>query len=269
MMEYSIDLGLSEYWMLHSPTMPRWRTTLVAVSRSMWYSSLERVCEGEMTTESPVCTPMGSKFSMLHTVMQLSAASRTTSYSTSFQPNILLSTRICGATDSALAAIDLRCASSLQIPEPRPPRAKALRIITGNPPISLAAFTESSTVSTAIETAIFSSISLSLFANNSRSSVAMTTSIGVPSTVTPYFSKMPLRYISTAQLRAVWPPMLTRMPSGFSRLMTSSTKSGFTGRKNTWSADCVASPPVLVCTEAMFGFIRITCLPSSFNALIA
>ena len=72
--------------MLHSPTMPRWRTTLIAVVRSMWYSSSVRVCEGATTIESPVCTPSGSKFSMLQTVMQLSAASRTTSYSTSFQP---------------------------------------------------------------------------------------------------------------------------------------------------------------------------------------
>ena len=56
--------------------------TLIAVSRSMWYSAFESVCDGAMTIESPVCTTSGSKFSMLHTVMQLSAASRTTSYST-------------------------------------------------------------------------------------------------------------------------------------------------------------------------------------------
>ena len=54
----------------------------MAVLRSMWYSELVSVWLGAMTIESPVCTPSGSKFSMLHTVMQLSAASRTTSYST-------------------------------------------------------------------------------------------------------------------------------------------------------------------------------------------
>ena len=36
---------------------------------------------------SPVCTPMGSRFSMLQTMMQLSAVSRTTSISNSFQPS--------------------------------------------------------------------------------------------------------------------------------------------------------------------------------------
>jgi hypothetical protein len=42
--------------------------------------------------ESPVCTPIGSMFSMLQMVMQLSAASRITSYSISFQPISDLST---------------------------------------------------------------------------------------------------------------------------------------------------------------------------------
>src|ERR1700722_15251527 len=36
--------------------------------------------------ESPVCTPIGSKFSMEQTMMQLSLWSRTTSISNSFQP---------------------------------------------------------------------------------------------------------------------------------------------------------------------------------------
>ena len=43
---------------------------------------------------TPVCTPRGSKFSILQTVMQLSAASLTTSYSISFQPNSDCSIRI-------------------------------------------------------------------------------------------------------------------------------------------------------------------------------
>lgn len=53
MMQYSSDEGCKAYWMLHSPTMPRWRTTLMAVSRSMWYSSLDRVWLGATTMESP------------------------------------------------------------------------------------------------------------------------------------------------------------------------------------------------------------------------
>ena len=43
-------------------------------------SRFDSVCDGATTMESPVCTPSGSKFSMLQTVMQLSRTSRTTSY---------------------------------------------------------------------------------------------------------------------------------------------------------------------------------------------
>ena len=54
--------------------------------RSIWYSLSVRVWLGATTMLSPVWTPIGSIFSMLHTVMQLSAPSRMTSYSISFQP---------------------------------------------------------------------------------------------------------------------------------------------------------------------------------------
>lgn len=46
--------------------------------------------------ESPVCTPIGSTFSMEHTIMQLSFRSRITSNSNSFQPISDCSTSTCG-----------------------------------------------------------------------------------------------------------------------------------------------------------------------------
>ncbi|CRM83194.1 hypothetical protein [Pseudomonas sp. 22 E 5] len=52
----------------------------------IWYSLSVRVCAGATVIESPVCTPIGSKFSMEQTMMQLSFLSRTTSISYSFQP---------------------------------------------------------------------------------------------------------------------------------------------------------------------------------------
>ncbi len=57
-----------------------------AAERSIWYSLSVSVWLGATTMLSPVWTPMGSRFSMLQTVMQLSAPSRITSYSISFQP---------------------------------------------------------------------------------------------------------------------------------------------------------------------------------------
>ncbi len=52
----------------------------------IWYSLSVRVWAGATVMESPVCTPMASKFSMEQMMMQLSLRSRTTSISYSFQP---------------------------------------------------------------------------------------------------------------------------------------------------------------------------------------
>ena len=57
----------------------------------IWYSLSVSVSAGAMVIESPVCTPIGSKFSIEQMMMQLSALSRTTSISNSFQPRTLSS----------------------------------------------------------------------------------------------------------------------------------------------------------------------------------
>ena len=66
--------------------MPSARMIFRLTERSSWYSLSESVWLGATTMLSPVCTPIGSMFSILQMVMQLSAASRITSYSISFQP---------------------------------------------------------------------------------------------------------------------------------------------------------------------------------------
>ena len=55
-------------------------------------TSCEIVCMGAAQNESPVCTPIGSMFSMVQTVMSCPLASRTTSNSSSSQPRTLSST---------------------------------------------------------------------------------------------------------------------------------------------------------------------------------
>ena len=70
---------------------PTARMMANAASRMRWYSLSESVMMGATVTLSPVCTPMGSMFSMPQTMMQLSLRSRTTSSSYSFQPRTLLS----------------------------------------------------------------------------------------------------------------------------------------------------------------------------------
>ena len=63
------------------------RKTARLALRKIWYSLSVKVWAGATVIESPVCTPIGSRFSIEHTMMQLSALSRTTSISYSFQPS--------------------------------------------------------------------------------------------------------------------------------------------------------------------------------------
>src|SRR5947208_1735605 len=73
--------------MLEPPvSTPISRMTANAASRIIWYSLSVSVCAGATVIESPVCTPIGSKFSMEQTTTQLSIRSRITSISNSFQP---------------------------------------------------------------------------------------------------------------------------------------------------------------------------------------
>ena len=81
--------------MLEPPvSTPTRRMQAKASSRIAWYSTSESVWAGATVIESPVCTPIGSKFSIEQTTTQLSARSRITSSSYSFQPAIERSTRI-------------------------------------------------------------------------------------------------------------------------------------------------------------------------------
>src|SRR3546814_5812421 len=79
--------GQMPNWTLEPPvSTPISRSTAREALRRIWYSLSVRVWAGATVMESPVCTPIGSKFSMEQTMMQLSFLSRTTSISYSFQP---------------------------------------------------------------------------------------------------------------------------------------------------------------------------------------
>ena len=80
--------GLIANWMFEPPvSTPISRSTAIDASRMSWYSLSVSVCAGATVIESPVCTPIGSKFSIEQMMMQLSLRSRITSISNSFQPS--------------------------------------------------------------------------------------------------------------------------------------------------------------------------------------
>ncbi len=80
--------GLTANWTFEPPvSTPISRMTAMAASRMAWYSRSVKVWAGATVMESPVWTPMGSKFSIEQMMMTLSLRSRTTSSSYSFQPS--------------------------------------------------------------------------------------------------------------------------------------------------------------------------------------
>ncbi len=100
--------GLTANCTLEPPvSTPISRSTAIEAARMRWYSLSVRVRAGATVIESPVCTPIGSMFSMEQTMMQLSALSRTTSISYSFQPSTLssISTSVVGERSSPRSTI--------------------------------------------------------------------------------------------------------------------------------------------------------------------
>ena len=100
-----------------------------------WYSTSVSVWAGATVIESPVWTPIGSRFSIEQMTTQLSARSRMTSSSNSFQPAIERSMRISliGLASRPAAAMRSNSSGVAAMPVPLPPRMYAGRMITGRP----------------------------------------------------------------------------------------------------------------------------------------
>ena len=126
--------GLTANWMFEPPvSTPISRMIARAASRISWYSRSVRVWAGATVIESPVWTPIGSKFSIEQTMTTLSRRSRMTSSSNSFQPMTDSST---STRPTGLCWRPQRIASSsssgFQATEPPvPPRVNEGRMIAG------------------------------------------------------------------------------------------------------------------------------------------
>ena len=103
---------------------PTRRMQAKAASRISWYSTSVSVWAGATVIESPVCTPIGSRFSIEQMTTQLSARSRMTSSSYSFHPAIDCSMRISeiGLAARPLAASRSNSSGVVAMPVPLPPR---------------------------------------------------------------------------------------------------------------------------------------------------
>ena len=134
--------GWTANWMLQPPvSTPTARAVAIATSRMCWYSRSVSVMAGATVTESPVCTPIGSMFSIEQTMTTLSWRSRISSSSNSFQPRTdsSSSTSVTGLASSPAPAIRRRSPASRAMPEPVPPRVNEGRTTTGKPSSAAAA----------------------------------------------------------------------------------------------------------------------------------
>ena len=101
--------GWTANWTLEPPvSTPISRSTAIEALRIIWYSLSVSVSAGATVIESPVCTPIGSTFSIEQTMMQLSRLSRTTSISNSFQPRRDSSIRIWETGEASRPVLQMR-----------------------------------------------------------------------------------------------------------------------------------------------------------------
>ena len=168
------------------------RITAIVASRIRWYSLSVSVWAGATVMESPVCTPIASKFSMQQTITTLSCLSRITSISYSFQPR-MLSSSITSFTGDILRPAETSASNSsllYAIPPPAPPSVKLARQMHGNPNSSSAS-RASPSVLTRRDLGRSRPMFVIASRNSSRSSALLMTSRFAPIISTPHSSRTP------------------------------------------------------------------------------
>ena len=240
---------------------PTARTTAAAASRSSWYASSGSVICGATVTESPVWTPIGSRFSIEQTITTLSTWSRTTSSSNSSQPRTDSSTSTWPIGLSRMPISTWRRSSSGVIanPPPWPPSVKAGRTTAGT-----AIESTSSRSVTMRDVGTFSPQDSTACLNSCRSSARWITSRFAPISSMPSSSRIPDSASSRARLSAVWPPIVGSTASGRSRRSTSATPSRSSGSRYVRSAK-----PGSVMIVAGFELTTIVRKPSSRSTFSA
>ncbi len=185
-----------------------------------WYSLSVRVWAGATVIESPVCTPMGSRFSMEQTTTTLSRRSRITSSSNSFHPSIDSSIRISEImlASSPRPAMSSNLPGSETIAPPEPPSVNEGRMMRGKPmasAMSFASLREWARPLRGTSSPMPSMASLKSF----RSSAFRIAARSAPIMRTPNLSSMPFSASWMAIFKPVCPPRVGRSASGLSASM--------------------------------------------------
>jgi hypothetical protein len=164
------------------------------MSRRRWYSRSVRVIAGATVIESPVCTPIGSRFSIEHTTTTLSARSRMTSSSYSFQPSMdsSTSTSVVGLRQPG----GRRCVAARRgpgpMPEPAPPMVnegahhQGVAELLGGRQLASAIAADGG-----LRADLGAEAAATICLNSWRSSPSWIASMLAPISSTPYFSSTP------------------------------------------------------------------------------
>ncbi len=209
---------------------PILRMIAIAASRMRWYSLSVSVCAGATVIESPVCTPIGSKFSIEQMMTTLSARSRITSSSYSFQPSTDCSTSTSARGERCKPHLSFCSKSSAvsAIEAPEPPSVKLGRMIAGRP-ISASAACACRRSVTYTDLGTSSPISRIAVRKRRRSSAIRIESSCAPIRRMPRRSSTPLSASAIAQFSAVCPPSVGSTASGRSISRIRATVSGVIG----------------------------------------
>ncbi len=163
-------------------------------------------------------------------MIALSALSRTTSISNSFQPSTdsSMRTSLTGDLLNPFLTISSNSIRLKAMPPPSPPRVKDGRIIAGKP-IASRDSSACSKLLTTCERGLSRPILSIALRKSSLSSAFSMALIVAPISSTPCLARKPLRARLSAVLSAVCPPMVGSKASGFSSAMILLTISGVIG----------------------------------------
>ena len=169
---------------------------------------------GATVMESPVCTPIGSKFSTVHIITTLSAWSLNNSNSYSFHPNTAFSTNTSCIGD-AFKPFSKAASNSLASctnPPPVPPRVNDGRITNGKPITCANSFPSKKLLATLLGATAMPIFTINCL-NNSLSSAVLIAATSTPIILQLYCSQMPSSSASLHRFNAVCPPMVGKTAS--------------------------------------------------------
>ena len=223
--------GFKANWTLEPPvSTPIFLKHRIAQLRIFWYSLSVSVIAGATVMESPVCIPIGSIFSIEQTTIILFALSRITSSSNSFQPSKDSSTKISviGLAIKPFFTNSLNSSMLYATDPPVPPRVNEGLIITGNSivPINVKASFQSCTnppFAVSIPTSFITVL------KRSRSSAFSIASTWAPISWTLNFFNILSLWRSIVRFKAVCPPTVGKIASGFSFSIIAITYSNVMG----------------------------------------